>query len=106
MKGGKLRRRITIQQPTLAQNATGEMTPTWTSFAANLPAEIVPSNGKEVIQADQINAQQPILVRIRYLSGLLPKMRLVYGARTFEIQSVANIEERNREMELTCLEHQ
>jgi head-tail adaptor len=33
-------------------------------------------------------------------------MRLLYGTRIFEIISVANLNEKNREIELTCLEHQ
>ena len=105
MRAGKLRRSITIQQPTNATDAIGGLTQSWSTFASAY-AEISPNNGREAIQAQQINAQQPIQIRMRYVSGVLPKMRVLYGSRIFEIISVANLNEKDREIELTCLEHQ
>lgn len=105
MRIGKLRRRITIRCATLTQNSIGEMVQSWADFARNVPAQIVPANGKEAIQAAQVNAQQQVIVCIRYLPGVSPQMRIIYGTRTFEINSVMNKEERNREMEIVCVEH-
>lgn len=106
MRAGKLRRLISIEQPTNGVDGIGGITQSWTVFAANVYAEILPNNGREAIQAQQINAQQPVLIRLRYLPGITPKMRVRYGARIFEIVSPANLQERNREMELTCVERQ
>jgi SPP1 family predicted phage head-tail adaptor len=105
MRAGKLRRSITIQQPANATDAIGGLTQVWSTFASGY-AEISPNNGREAIQAQQINAQQPILIRTRYIAGVMPKMRVLYGSRIFEIISVANLNEKNRELEFTCLEHQ
>ena len=105
MRAGKLRRSIIIQSPTNSTDAIGGLVQTWATFASSY-AEISPNNGREAIQAQQINAQQPILIHLRYIAGVLPKMRVIYGTRTFEIISVANLNEKNREIELTCLEHQ
>ena len=106
MRGGKLRRQVTIQQPAIGQNGVGEATQTWSTLAANVWAEITPLKGKETIQAGQVNAQADTMIRIRYLAGVAPAMRVLYGTRNFEIQNVANLEERNREMELLCTERQ
>ena len=106
MRGGKLRRVVSITQPTITQTGTGNPQATWTTFAATVFADIQEQNGKEALQAGQVNAQQLILVNIRYQAGITPKMRVLYGARTFEIMAVRNVNERNRELELTCLERQ
>ncbi len=44
-------------------------------------------------------------VRIRYLSGVLPTMRITWGSRTFDIHAAPNTEERDIEMELLCTEN-
>jgi SPP1 family predicted phage head-tail adaptor len=105
MRAGTLRRQIVIQQPTQGQDGIGGLTQVWTTFGTSYAA-IVPNNGREAIQAQQLSAQQPVLIRMRYLPGVQPKMRALYGTRIFEIASVANLQERNRELELTCVEHQ
>ena len=106
MRGGKLRRVVSIQSATLATDAMGTPQPTWTNFVAKCYAQISEAGGKETIQANQINAQQVITVTIRYVAGITPKMRVVYGSRVFEIMTVTNINERNRELDLACLERQ
>ena len=41
---------------------------------------------------------------IRYLSGIVPKMRVKFGSRIFDILSVINVKESNRELQLMCRE--
>jgi SPP1 family predicted phage head-tail adaptor len=104
MKSGKLRHIITIQQPALAADGVGEPVPTWGTFAANIYAQITPLNGAERIQGNQINATVTHNVRTRYMPGVTPKMRILYGSRTLQITNVQNIDERDRELELACVE--
>ena len=106
MRGGKLRRRVNIEQQTLVQDGTGNPVPTWNAFAANVPAEIVEASGREILQAGQVNPQRRLIVSLRYMTGITPSMRIVYGTRTFYIDSPPlNVNERNRELKITCLEH-
>lgn len=108
MRAGKLRKLITIQQPVTTQTGTGNPRPSWANFpgAVNIYAEVIEAGGREQLQAGQVNPQQPISVRIRYVPGITPKMRVLYSARVFEIMTVTNVVERNRELDLACLEHQ
>ena len=41
---------------------------------------------------------------MRYLSGIVPKMRVKVGSRIFDILSIINVDERNRELQLMCRE--
>ena len=104
MRAGKLRRVVTIQQVALTQDETGAPTESWSTFAANVPADIEESGGREQIQAGQVNPVRPVMIRIRYLAGVTDTMRVTYAGRTFQIQTAVNVQEKNRELELTCLE--
>ena len=43
-------------------------------------------------------------IRMRYQAGITHKMRVAWGTRLFEIESVLNVGERNREIVLMCSE--
>lgn len=61
-------------------------------------------NGQERFEAQQIQADATHEIKGRYYSGLTPKHRLKFGARTFNIVSVNNVEEANINHELRCRE--
>lgn len=108
MRAGRLRRVVSIQQPTTTQTGTGATKVTgWTAITngSNIFADIDESPGKEVIQAAQVNAKRPVVVTIRYFAGVTSQMRVLYGARTFQILATLNIDQRNRTMTLYCEEH-
>jgi len=106
MRGGKLRHIVDIQQPARSADGFGEQVPSWSNFATGLYAQVEPLSGNERIQAQQINANVNYMVRIRYCPGVTPSMRVIYGSRTLQITNVQDVLERNREMELLCIEQQ
>lgn len=103
MQGGRLRHRIDIEQQTTTEDTFGATTDTW-SLWTTLWASIEPLSGRELLAAQQVQADITHRVRFRYVSGVTAKMRVVYGSRIFNILSVANPEERNREIVLQCRE--
>ena len=103
MRAGKLRHKITIQDYTESQNSYGEVTKTWSDYAT-VWASIEPVRGREFWDSKQINAEITAKITIRYLAGVTPKMRIKYGARIFEIISVINPEERNKDLQLMVKE--
>jgi len=103
MNIGDLRHRITIQQPVESSNTFGEVEKTWQDIAT-VWASIEPLRGREYFDSQQINAEVTTRIRIRYRPGIKPKMRVVYGERIFDIQSVIDVEERHKEIHLMCKE--
>jgi SPP1 family predicted phage head-tail adaptor len=103
MEAGKLNKRITIQQQSTTQDSYGEAVNTWTTFAT-VWAAINPIIGKEFFASDIVNSKVTTKIRIRYLSGLLPKMRAVYGSKNYDIKAIMNIAEKNAQMLLMCEE--
>jgi len=110
MHAGKMRHLITIQRQTGATDTTGNETLTWATFAT-VWAWIEPyvgsaRAGREEFTGGQMTALDYTRVHLRYLPGLAPKDRILYGTRTFDIQAVNNRDERNAELELICKERQ
>lgn len=103
MQFGPLRKRITIEQNTPTQGTDGGMTDSWGTFA-DVWASIEPLNGRELMAALQVQSQVTTRVTIRYYDGITPSMRVNYQGRYFDIQSVINVNEVNRTMQLLCIE--
>lgn len=103
MRAGLLRHKITIQRATETQSAAGALSTTWATFAT-VWSEIEPITGREFFAQKIIQGEITHKITIRYLSGVVPKMRIIYGSRTFDIEQVMNVRERNKEMALMCKE--
>jgi len=103
MQSGLLRKRLTIQQRSTSQDDYGQQLTSWTDFAT-VWGEVVPSSGRENISAEALQSSETHIVTIRYRSGVTPKMRIMYGSRILDIQSVLDENERHRTMNLSCVE--
>lgn len=97
MRAGKLRNRIRIEKPVEARTSTGAIDVSWLTFA-DLWAEIDPKNGKESFKSDQYHEFLDVVFGCRHSPGVIPKMRVKYGSRYFNIKSILNPLERNERM--------
>jgi SPP1 family predicted phage head-tail adaptor len=100
---GSLRHRIQIQQATETRATDGSISQAWSNFAA-ARAEIVPLNGSESYVAQGLSAGVHHRITTRYIPGVVPKMRVLWGDREFDIVTVRNIDERNRWLVMQCEE--
>lgn len=107
MRLGPLRHRVKIQQRTESPSATtGALTPTWADITdPDMWAAIEPLKGREYHEARARNSEVDTRIRTRHRTGINAKMRVAFGSRTFDIQSVINVDERNRELHLMCKEY-
>lgn len=99
MRAGLLRHRLTIQTITQTQNAMDEWVDSWIDWVT-VWGSIEPNLGKRYFEAKQANSEVQGLIRIRYRSGVLPTMRIVYGDRIFKIISIVHPFERKRELHI------
>ncbi|WP_207746021.1 phage head closure protein [Clostridium sp. D53t1_180928_C8] len=100
---GELRHRITIQKLNNSQNEYGEISELWEDIL-NVRAGIYPISGKEFFAAETVNSEITHKVKIRYIEGIMPNMRIKFNNRIFSIESVINFQERNIELQLLCKE--
>jgi SPP1 family predicted phage head-tail adaptor len=104
LKIGKLRHRVTIEQVTETRDADGSVIETWATYAT-VQASIEPVSGREYFAVQSTQADVTHRIYTRYVSAVVPRMRVKYGSRIFEILSVINTGERNRELQLMCREN-
>ena len=102
MRVGRLKAKVTIQQASETPSATGEPVATWSNYAANRWAEVDPQKGVEQFLRQRTISEETILFRLRYITGVRPKMKLVYGGEDYDIRSVINVRNADRELLLEC----
>lgn len=110
VKAGEKRHRVTIQERVEdVRNELGEVIESWKDVRT-VWAKVQPLRGRELFQAQQVQADVTHTVGFGYFFGLHPKNRCLMRAcgcgndRVLNIAQVINVEERNREYELVCVE--
>jgi SPP1 family predicted phage head-tail adaptor len=103
MRAGTLRHRITIQEVTETPDSAGEPTESWSAFKT-VWASVEPLRGRELLRAQQIHADASYKITIRHLSGVTPKMRVLWGSRIFDIHAAPVTDSRDQKIEMLCSE--
>ncbi|MBI9042922.1 MAG: phage head closure protein [Anaerolineaceae bacterium] len=104
MQAGMLRHRITIKYKEATQDATyNEEQVSWTTLVT-VWASVEPLQGREFLDAKQVQAEVSTRIRMRYLGTVRPTMRVYFGSRVFEVLAVIDVRTRYREMQLMCVE--
>lgn len=104
MRAGRLRHRLDFESPNTAVDSYGEATLEPWTLSTILWGSLEPLSGRELIAAQQAQAETTHRVRVRYEADIVPTMRISYGGRYFQILSIINREERGRELEIMCKE--
>ena len=104
---GNYDKRMVLQSAT-ESNVKGTVTQTWATIAT-LDCSLWPIRGVEYYQAQQVSAKVTHLSRTWYRDDITrpaPKMRLVSNdeSRTFEIESVIDVDEAHMEFEFRLVE--
>jgi len=99
MEAGKLRHRITLQQPQVTLNTIREEYSTWADVATVWGA-VEPATGSWYYAGKQGESKVDGRVRIRYRSDILPTWRIKFGDRYLSIVSILNPQERNIELQI------
>lgn len=88
MKAGALRHRITLEHNVTTRDEWGGEVVGWQTFAADVPAEVVPLSGREFIAAGELQGQVQARITIRYLPGVLDTMRIQFDGAMYAIRAV------------------
>lgn len=104
MNPGKLRHRVTLQEFVEQVDEYGTPIGSGWQDVCTVWAAVEPIQGREYILLQNTQSELTTRVRIRYRPGIKPSMRVLYGGRVFDIQSVIDLEERHIELQLMCKE--
>lgn len=90
MQAGKLRHRIDFQiQGEVQDPVTGEMVLGWATVWAKVPAAVTPLSVRDLIAAQAAQSEATARIVIRYRSGVLPTMRIIYRGEVYDIKGPA-----------------
>ncbi len=102
MRAGALKQPIIIQEPVNLDSNYGDIQ-AWVKHAI-VRASVEPLSGKRYFEANQYNHHISTQIRIRFLSSITNKMRVIYQDKTLEIISIVNVREENKELLILCSE--
>lgn len=100
MISGKLRHRITAERQVTTKDAAGQINDTWTVLFTRM-ADLEPVSGREYFNASGERAEITTQIRVRYdaaTASLKPYDRILHGSTAYDVMSVINVRERNREL--------
>lgn len=102
MRAGRLRHRLTIQEPVTSRGDSGEELVTWVT-RGTVWAGIEPIRGKEALTANQILADLDTRIVIRwsgFVDDMTAKWRVLHKTTTYNIVSIAHKNLGQREVEI------
>jgi SPP1 family predicted phage head-tail adaptor len=100
---GAMRHRVTVQNFTTTTNALNQRQKTPTAVGEYW-ADIVSLTGRELVRAQQVNAEITHKVTMRYQGEIKASYTLLFNGRTFHVLWVDNVGQRNRELHVYCNE--
>ena len=104
--GRRQRALIQVQSLTQSKDASGGVQEVWTDFVTRW-AEPRPMGGREYYAAQQVASTDRMGFKLRYdeqTALINTKHRILYGTRDFDIESITNVDEQNRDLILICTE--
>ncbi|MDB4952079.1 MAG: head-tail adaptor [Gemmatimonadetes bacterium] len=100
---GDLRQRVTLQSKVRTPDGGGGGAEAWVD-GKTVWAEVMPLDGRELVQAMQVHPSVSHRVTIRYRAGVSSAMRALYAGRVLDIRSVVDRDERHEALQLLCVE--
>jgi SPP1 family predicted phage head-tail adaptor len=106
MKAGELRHRVVLQSPISVRDDAGQTQNSDWNEEATLWAKVEPFSGREYQDDAQVVGENQLRVTLRWPlnAAVNSGWRVVFGSRVLHIDSVTNIDERNRTAVLACRE--
>ncbi len=102
MRAGEIDTLATLESRTVSRDAFGGPVETWSTYALAWAAVTdQPSREFAAGRLLQTTAVRQTLVRLRYVAGVKPTMRIRFGGRTMNVVSVSEIG-RHAGLELVC----
>ena len=94
---------LTVQKPVDVDDGQGGRMRTW-ERDFDIYAQVTPAGADEQLITDGKQHVISHQVMTRYRPDITPKKRFLLGSRVLEIESIIDIEEKRRMLQIQCLE--
>jgi SPP1 family predicted phage head-tail adaptor len=105
LRAGELVHQVTFSHPDVTQDSFGQPINTWSNYLTTR-AKVENLSGQQNYQQSVFTAEAVWRITLHYHPGIASGDRCFYGSHVYVVQIVNNLFERNRVIELTCLEIQ
>jgi SPP1 family predicted phage head-tail adaptor len=102
MRAGTLRHRVHVQHKAETRDQYGGVVAGWATFAASVPAAILPISGREFFAAEAQQSEVTAKIVMRQLDGLLTSMRIVHNGQQYNIRAILPDATRARHVVCMC----
>lgn len=99
MNTGRMRHIITLQEKRSTIGEYGGMVDTWQDVAT-VWASVEPLRGRELFAAQAAQSVTTVRFRIWYMDGVSQAMRILFGSKVYNIESVIDINHDHTEIHL------
>ena len=103
MQIGDLNRRIEVLESRVKKDAYGGEVVEWIPVG-RVWAKIEPGSGTEILNAQQVQAENPTKITVRFYAGLTVMERIRYGDKLYEIIGISDEETTHRWTVITAKE--
>jgi SPP1 family predicted phage head-tail adaptor len=103
MRAGALRHVVEVQRPNEVKDAMSQRVIKFATESRRRAA-ILPLKQEERVEADQVKGVRTHRIVLRHYPDLTSRWRIKYGSRTFEVDGIVNVNERNVETQALCVE--
>lgn len=100
---GKMRYRVKVERATNTRDAGGGLSQSFRSVAT-IYANIKPKNANSVYRQGMLQEKVTHEITIRYMKNIDTNSKITYGNRSFAINGIINVDERDRFLTLLCEE--
>lgn len=100
---GRLRHRLRVERAEVRTDEVGVVRRRW-DLVCRVWASVSPIRGRELLQADQSRSHITHRVTMRGGADVRHGDRLVHARRVLHVESVTDRDERQRELEIMCVE--
>lgn len=101
MRAGTLNSFVRVEYLTGVQDEAGQPVDEWVELAS-MWANIRNRSGAEAIRADQEASTVRTSIRVRWREDITADMRIVHGARVYQIKAVLPAEDEGDKVDLVC----
>ena len=100
---GKMRYRVKVERATNTRDAGGGLAQDFGSVAT-IYANIKPKNANSTYRQGMLQEKVTHEITIRYMKNIDTNSKITFGTRSFAINGIINVDERDRFLTLLCEE--
>lgn len=100
---GKMRYRVKVERATNTRDAGGGLSQAFNAVAT-IYANIKPKSANSRYREGMLQEKVTHEITIRYMKNIDTNSRITYGTRSFAVNGIINVDERDRFLTLLCEE--